>query len=231
MFCDSSKWFFQFFWSKSMPSPSIRPIFREPHSKNDDDTTAPALMPLLLVRSLKERQWWMAIMPWILWVIRPWQPQYFFCSETFISLWPCVNFCCVWSDAWRNGRYPAVSAFISHLPGRSFPASDARGWRVAALLHHHCVTSAGGSGDGAWGCAPSTAPHTPHFFTGFFWWICSSKHQVSPLSWATASKRGLPPKIPLQKIKIKVVLPIASNLPVARLSAWGREGTYGPIRS
>lgn len=49
------------------------------------------LMSLFLVQSLKERQWWMKIMLWILWLISSWQWPYFFCSETLIFLWPCIG--------------------------------------------------------------------------------------------------------------------------------------------
>lgn len=49
------------------------------------------LMSLFLVQSLKERQWWMKIMLWILWLISSWQWPYFFPSETLIFFWPCIG--------------------------------------------------------------------------------------------------------------------------------------------
>lgn len=85
---------FQFFWAgfyQNTSRPTACPSFREPHSPKNDNNHNRTLMPLFLVGSLKERQWWMAIMLRILWLISPWQPRYFFGSETLIFLRPRVG--------------------------------------------------------------------------------------------------------------------------------------------
>lgn len=165
-------------------------------------------MSPFLVWSLKARQWWMVITLWILWVIRPWQPRYFFCSETLIFLWLRVNYFCFWNHvtqaarwALQNGSCPKVST-SSTCRGDACPPQTptAHPWVLGVWFYSPEAAAGGGRPwQRTWSFglrgqalrAGQGTPALPYPFSTWFQWICCSKHQVSPLRWATAQKRGL----------------------------------------